>query len=194
MNNELLKDERLSLTKGAKGFGAMLFLLWLMCMDQFVVNIPFENVVFPLLIIAAASLSFSKNIVLIALYAVIFELSCVFWFPMELINAKWWLLSSFIGYFMPYLVYKAFNRNHKDVSVFVYSLFASVGYILYCWVSVITTVLIWKLPLGSYFLSDLSFELKGAVATFICALPIAVIYKLITGELRFKFKRKAKEL
>ncbi len=186
MNNGLLKPERLALSKGARGWGAALFILWLMCMDQFVINVPFENLIFPLLIIAAASLGFFKNLVLVAVYAVIFELSCVMWFPSELINAKFWLLSVFIGYLMPLLVYKAINGKHKNMSVFAYSALASLGYLLYCWVSVIATVLIWKIPFGKYFLSDLPFEIKGVLVTFICALPVAVVYKLMTGELSFK--------
>ena len=193
MNNSLLKAERLAKTKGLKGVAALLSLLALMCVDQFLVRFPYENFIFPILVICAASMNFPKNFALIALYAVLFELSCLAWFPAKLIEAKWWLLQVFIGYFMPYIVYKAFNPKHKNVSVFVYALYAAVGEIFYFWTSVVATVLIWKLPLFPYLLNDAPFELKGAAITFICALPVAAIYKLTTGELAVRRRKNATE-
>lgn len=165
----------------------MLFaLLGAMCVDQFVVDIPYENVVFPLFAVCAAGMSFGKNIALIALYAIIFELYCVCWIPADLLSVKWWLLEVFIGYSMPYLIYKAVNGKHKDMSVIAYSLIAAAGYLAYTQVSAVATALIWKVPYGAYLLSDLPYELLGAAATFICALPVAVLYKLFTGELVLK--------
>ena len=192
MNDGLLKAERLAKTKGIKGWLALPAILGLMCLDQFVVNIPYANVVFPILIIVSANMSFLKNFVLIALYAVLFELSCIAWFPTRLFEAKWWLIQVFIGFFMPYIVYKAFNPTHRNVSVFTYALYASVGEIFYFWSSVVATVLIWKVPIVSYLLSDAPYELRGAVATFVCAIPVAILYKLYTGELKLK-RRKPNE-
>ena len=192
MNDTLLKAERLSKTKGLKGWAATLAILALMCLDQFVVNVPYANVVFPILIICAASMSFCKNFALIALYAVLFELSCLAWFPARLSTAKWWLLQVFVGYFMPYLVYKAFNPKHENVSVFTYALYASVGEILYFWTSVVATVILWKIPFFTYLLNDAVEEFKAAAITFICALPVALIYKLLTGEIKLPQRKRLK--
>ena len=61
----LKKAERYAQTKGLKGWVAMFALLALMCYDQFVLEIPFANVVFPILVICAASMTPAKNAVLI---------------------------------------------------------------------------------------------------------------------------------
>ena len=190
MNNSLLKAERLAKTKGIKGVFALITLLALMCIDQFLVNLPYENFVFPLLVICAASMNLPKNFLLVFLYSILFELSCLAWFPARLVTAKWWLLQAFIGYLMPYLVYKAFNPKHKNVSVFTYAFYAALSEILYFWTSVIATVLIWKIPLLPYLLNDAPYELRGALITFVCALPIAYIYKLTTGEIKLPLKKK----
>ena len=83
----LTKEQRLAQTKGAKGWITAFTLLAAMCFDQFVLDIPFANVVFPILIICAASMSATKNLVIVTLYSVLFELSCVAWFPAELLRA-----------------------------------------------------------------------------------------------------------
>ena len=114
----LTKAERLARTSGLKGWIAMFTLLGIMCYDQFILEIPFANVVFPILIICAASMNPAKNAVLIIAYSIIFELSCIAWFPSELYRVQWWLLEVAIGYSMPLVCYNVFNRKHEDMSVF----------------------------------------------------------------------------
>lgn len=84
---------------------------------------------------------------------------------------------------MPLVCYNVFNRKHEDMSVFSYASLAALSELAYYWVSVVATVLIWKVPFGAYFLSDIPYELGGCLATFVCALPVAAIYKLMTKEL-----------
>ena len=72
----LNKVERLSKTKGIKGWFSLVCLLAIMCFDQFVLEIPFMNIAFPILAVCAACMSPIKNIVLILAYSLIFELSC----------------------------------------------------------------------------------------------------------------------
>lgn len=179
----LTKAERLARTSGLKGWIAMFTLLGIMCYDQFILEIPFANVVFPILIICAASMNPAKNAVLIIAYSIIFELSCIAWFPSELYRVQWWLLEVAIGYSMPLVCYNVFNRKHEDMSVFSYASLAALSELAYYWVSVVATVLIWKVPFGAYFLSDIPYEIGGCLATFACALPVATIYKLSTKEL-----------
>ena len=179
----LTKAERLARTCGLKGWIAMFTLLGIMCYDQFILEIPFANVVFPILIICAASMNPAKNAVLIIAYSIIFELSCIAWFPSELYRVQWWLLEVAIGYSMPLVCYNVFNRKHEDMSVFSYASLAALSELAYYWVSVVATVLIWKVPFGAYFLSDIPYELGGCLATFVCALPVTAIYKLMTKEL-----------
>ncbi len=179
----LTKAERLARTSGLKGWIAMFTLLGIMCYDQFILEIPFANVVFPILIICAASMNPAKNAVLIIAYSIIFELSCIAWFPSELYRVQWWLLEVAIGYSMPLVCYNVFNRKHEDMSVFSYASLAALSELAYYWVSVVATVLIWKVPFGAYFLSDIPYELGGCLATFVCALPVSAIYKLMTKEL-----------
>lgn len=182
----LSKAERLAKTSGIKGWVAMFALLATMCIDQFVLEIPFANVVFPILVICAASMSPAKNAVLVIAYSVIFELSCIAWMPSELYRVQWWLLEVIIGYSMPYICYKAINHNHKDIAVLSYSAIASMSQLLYYLVSVVATAIIWKIPLGAYYLSDLPYELMGCAATFVCTLPVAFLYKLSTKEIVLK--------
>lgn len=177
------KIERLAKTGGIQGWTAMFALLAIMCLDQFVLEIPFENVVFPILVVCAACMSPIKNAVLVIAYSVIFEISCIGWFPSELPRVQLWLFEVIIGYFMPLACYKAFNRKHEDMSVISYAALAAMGEILYFWVSVVATVLIWGWDFGAYFASDIPFEIAGAFATFACALPVAFIYKLTTKEI-----------
>lgn len=177
------KIERLAKTGGIQGWMAMFALLAIMCLDQFVLEIPFENVVFPILVVCAACMSPAKNAVLVITYSVIFEISCIGWFPSELPRVQLWLFEVIVGYFMPLACYKAFNRKHEDMSVISYAALAAMGEILYFWVSVVATVLIWGWDFGSYFASDIPFEIAGAFATFACALPVAFIYKLTTKEI-----------
>lgn len=177
------KIERLAKTGGIQGWTAMFALLAIMCLDQFVLEIPFENVVFPILVICAACMSPAKNAVLVITYSVIFEMSCIGWFPSELPRVQLWLFEVIIGYFMPLACYKAFNRKHEDMSVISYAALAAMGEILYFWVSVVATALIWGWDFGAYFASDIPFEIAGAFATFACALPVAFIYKLTTKEI-----------
>lgn len=177
------KIERLAKTGGIQGWTAMFALLAIMCLDQFVLEIPFENVVFPILVVCAACMSPAKNAVLVITYSVIFEISCIGWFPSELPRVQLWLFEVIVGYFMPLACYKAFNRKHEDMSVISYAALAAMGEILYFWVSVVATVLIWGWDFGSYFASDIPFEIAGAFATFACALPVAFIYKLTTKEI-----------
>ena len=177
------KIERLAKTGGIQGWTAMFALLAIMCLDQFVLEIPFENVVFPILVICAACMSPAKNAVLVITYSVIFEMSCIGWFPSELPRVQLWLFEVIVGYFMPLACYKAFNRKHEDMSVISYAALATMGEILYFWVSVVATVLIWGWDFGAYFASDIPFEIAGAFATFACALPVAFIYKLTTKEI-----------
>ncbi len=191
MNNlSLNKTERLAKTKGWKGWITLLTLLTLMCLDQFVLDIPFANIVFPILIICAACMSAAKNLILVTVYSILFELSCVAWFPVELLRVQWWLLEVWIGYMMPFAIYKMCNRSHRNVSVFSYAAMASVAELLYFWVSVAATVLIWKVNPAAYIISDLPYEMVGCTATFVCSLPVAACYKLITGELVFKQRQK----
>ena len=126
----LSKAERLAKTKGIKGWAAMLALLAAMCVDQFVVNIPFANIVFPVLVICAACMSPVKNLVLVTVYSVLFELSCIAWNPLDLMRAHLWLLEVWIGYLMPFLVYKALNFKHKNISVFSYAAMAMLSSLL----------------------------------------------------------------
>lgn len=177
------KIERLAKTGGIQGWTAMFALLAIMCLDQFVLEIPFENVVFPILVICAACMSPAKNAVLVITYSVIFEISCIGWFPSELPRVQLWLFEVIVGYFMPLACYKAFNRKHEDMSIISYAALAAMGEILYFWVSVVATVLIWGWDFGAYFASDIPFEIAGAFATFACALPVAFIYKLTTKEI-----------
>lgn len=177
------KIERLAKTGGIQGWTAMFALLAIMCLDQFVLEIPFENVVFPILVVCAACMSPAKNAVLVITYSVIFEISCIGWFPSELPRVQLWLFEVIIGYFMPLACYKAFNRKHEDMSVISYAALAAMGEILYFWVSVVATVLIWGWDFDAYFASDIPFEIAGAFATFACALPVAFIYKLTTKEI-----------
>lgn len=177
------KIERIAKTGGIQGWTAMFALLAIMCLDQFVLEIPFENVVFPILVVCAACMSPAKNAVLVITYSVIFEISCIGWFPSELPRVQLWLFEVIIGYFMPLACYKAFNRKHEDMSVISYAALAAMGEILYFWVSVVATALIWGWDFGAYFASDIPFEIAGAFATFACALPVAFIYKLTTKEI-----------
>lgn len=177
------KIERLAKTGGIQGWTAMFALLAVMCLDQFVLEIPFENVVFPILVVCAACMSPAKNAVLVIAYSVIFEMSCIGWFPSELPRVQLWLFEVIVGYFMPLACYKAFNRKHEDMSIISYAALAAMGEILYFWVSVVATVLIWGWDFGAYFASDIPFEIAGAFATFACALPVAFIYKLTTKEI-----------
>ncbi len=177
------KIERLAKTGGIQGWTAMFALLAIMCLDQFVLEIPFENVVFPILVVCAACMSPAKNAVLVITYSVIFEMSCIGWFPSELPRVQLWLFEVIIGYFMPLACYKAFNRKHEDMSVISYAALAAMGEILYFWVSVVATALIRGWDFGAYFASDIPFEIAGAFATFACALPVAFIYKLTTKEI-----------
>lgn len=177
------KIERIAKTGGIQGWTAMFALLAIMCLDQFVLEIPFENVVFPILVICAACMSPAKNAVLVITYSVIFEICCIGWFPSELPRVQLWLFEVIIGYFMPLACYKAFNRKHEDMSIISYAALAAMGEILYFWVSVVATVLIWGWDFGAYFASDIPFEIAGAFATFACALPVAFIYKLTTKEI-----------
>lgn len=124
-----------------------------------------------------------ENAVLVIAYSVIFEISCIGWFPSELPRVQLWLFEVIIGYFMPLACYKAFNRKHEDMSIISYAALAAMGEILYFWVSVVATVLIWGWDFGAYFASDIPFEIAGAFATFACALPVAFIYKLTTKEI-----------
>ena len=179
----LQKSERLARTNGLKGWVAMFTLLGIMCYDQFILEIPFANVVFPILVICAACMNPAKNAVMIIVYSIIFELSCIAWFPSELYRVQWWLLTVAIGYSMPLVCYKVFNRKHEDMSVISYAALAALSELLYYWVYVVATVLIWKVPLGAYVLSDIPYELGGCLATFFCALPVAALYKLSTKEL-----------
>lgn len=179
----LTKVERYAQTKGLKGWMAMIALLGIMCYDQFVAQIPYANVVFPILVICAASMTPAKNIVLIIAYSVIFELSCIAWFPQDLPRVQWWLLEVTIGYSMPFILYKAFNFKHKDMSVISYSAIASLAELAYYCVSVVATSLIWKIPFVEYLVSDLPYQMLGAVVTFACALPVSALYKLYTKEL-----------
>ncbi|MDE7336534.1 MAG: hypothetical protein K2N32_00265 [Clostridia bacterium] len=185
MQNNLSLDKatRLAKTKGLKGWVATFALLALMCVDQFVLDVPFANVVFPILIICAASMNAVKNMALIALYSVIFELSCIAWMPSELVRVKWWLLEVWIGYMMPFAVYKVFNFKHKNKSILSYSAMAAFAELLYFWVSVVATILLWKVDPATYILSDLPYQALGCLATFACALPVAAIYKWVNGEL-----------
>ena len=157
-----------------------------MCIDQFVLDIPFANVVFPLLVVCAASMSAIKNFVIVAIYSVIFELSCIAWNPVDLFRVHFWLLEVFIGFMMPFVLYKALNRKHKNISVFSYAAIASLSELLYFWVSIVATVILWKVDPIAYILSDLPYEALGALATFVCAVPVAAIYKLTTGELTLR--------
>ena len=59
------KAQRYAQTKGLQGWVAVLALLGLMCIDQFVVDIPYENVVFPILAVCAACMSPAKYTVLV---------------------------------------------------------------------------------------------------------------------------------
>lgn len=182
----LEKEERIGKTKGYKGFIALLSVLATMCIDQFVLDIPFANVVFPLFVVCAASMSAIKNFVIVAIYSVIFELSCIAWNPADLFRVHFWLLEVFIGFMMPFVLYKALNRKHKNISVFSYAAIASLSELLYFWVSIVATVILWKVDPIAYILSDLPYEALGALATFVCAVPVAAIYKLTTGELTLR--------
>lgn len=182
----LSKAERLAKTSGIKGWIAMFALLATMCVDQFVLQIPFANVVFPILVICSACMSPAKNAVLVLAYSVIFELSCIAWMPSELYRVQGWLLEVIIGYSMPYICYKVLNSKHKDVSVLSYSAIACMSQLLYYIVSVVATAIIWKLPITAYYLSDLPYELAGCGATFVCTIPVAFVYKLTTREIALK--------
>lgn len=182
----LEKEERIGKTKGYKRFIALLPVLVTMCIDQFVLDIPFANVVFPLLVVCAASMSAIKNFVIVAIYSVIFELSCIAWNPADLFRVHFWLLEVFIGFMMPFVLYKVLNRKHKNISVFSYAAIASLSELLYFWVSIVATVILWKVDPIAYILSDLPYEALGALATFVCAVPVAAIYKLTTGELTLR--------
>ncbi len=196
MNNLMTEEKarRLAQTKGIKGWAATFALLGAMCFDQFILDIPFANVVFPVLIICAASMNVAKNLVLVSAYSVLFELGCIAWFPANLLRVQWWLLEVWLGYMMPFAVYKLLNRKHKNVSVWSYAAMAALSELLYFWVSVVATIIIWGVHPLAYILSDLTFEALGCAATFVCALPVAALYKISTGELSlpsFKAKRKA---
>ena len=182
----LTKAERLAKTKGIKGWVAMVALLAAMCLDQFILEIPFANIVFPILVICAACMSTAKNLVLVTVYSVIFELSCIAWFPADIVRVQWWLLEVWIGYMMPFVVYKIFNRKHKNLSIIAYSAIATLGEFLYFWVSIVATIILWKVNPAAYILSDLPYQAMGCAVTFICALPVAAIYKFATGELTFR--------
>lgn len=185
------KAERLAKTKGLRGWGAMFALLTAMCADQFILDVPFANMVFPILIVCAACMGIGKNLVLISAYSVIFELSCIAWNPMDLPRVHWWLLEVWIGYMMPLVVYKVLNRKHKNVSVLTYAGMAAFAELLYFWVSIVATILLWKVNPTAYILSDLPYELAGCAATFACTIPVAALYKLSTGELSFRKKQSA---
>ncbi|MCI8595783.1 MAG: hypothetical protein HFE35_03060 [Clostridia bacterium] len=185
MNNLMSEEKakRLAQTKGIKGFVAMFVLLGAMCFDQFILDIPFANVVFPILIICAASMNVAKNVLLVSVYSVLFELSCLAWFPANILRVQWWLLEVWLGYMMPFFVYKLLNRKHKNVSVWSYAAMAALSELLYFWVSVVATIIIWGVHPLAYVLNDLPFEAIGCAATFVCTLPVAALYKISTGEL-----------
>ena len=127
-----------------------------------------------------------KNFVIVAIYSVIFELSCIAWNPADLFRVHFWLLEVFIGFMMPFVLYKVLNRKHKNISVFSYAAIASLSELLYFWVSIVATVILWKVDPIAYILSDLPYEALGALATFVCAIPVAAIYKLTTGEMTLR--------
>ncbi len=189
MNNiSLTKTERLASTKGVKGWIALFVLFATMCIDQFVLEVPFANVVFPILVICATCMGTVKNLVLVAMYSVIFELSCIAWCPADLFRVHWWLLEVWIGYMMPFVVYKILNKNHKNISVISYSLIASLSELLYFWVSIIATIILWNVNPLAYIVSDIPYQILGCTATFVCSLPVFAVYKLYTGELILKKK------
>ncbi|MBO4262505.1 MAG: hypothetical protein J5903_01825 [Clostridia bacterium] len=165
--------------KRADALTALLF-LGIMCFDQFVVALPYENVVFPLLAIAALEAGFCANVALIGGYSLIFELSCVAWMPTDIFRVSKWLVAVFIGYSMTYLLVKATKKSDRENGVLGIAVYATVGEILYYWVSVAATCVIWRVPFVAYLTSDLPYEIAGAAATFLCALPIAFIYKKLS--------------
>ena len=167
----------------------MVSLLALMCFDQFILEIPFANIVFPILIICAASMNPVKNLVMVAIYSVIFELSCIAWFPAELARVQWWLFEVFVGYMMPFAVYKICNFKHKNVSVLTYATMAAVSELLYFWVSIVATIAIWHVDPAAYIVSDLPYQAAGCAVTFVCALPVSAIYKICTGEISLKLRK-----
>lgn len=182
-NLSLTKAERLAKTKGIKGYVAMFSLLATMCVDQFVLEIPFANVVFPILIICAACMGTAKNLIIVTLYSIIFELSCIAWFPADIMRVQWWLLEVWIGYMMPFVVYKVMNFKHKNLSVISYSAMSALSELLYFWVSIVATIILWKVNPAAYILSDLPYEIIGCAVTFVCAMPVSAVYKYFTGEL-----------
>ncbi len=194
MDFSLDKSKRFTKAQGLKGWWTMLLLLGVMCYDQFVLQIPFANVVFPILVISAVCLSPAQNIVLVLLYSTIFELSCIGWLPLELYRAHKWLLAVFIGYMMPFICQRLFNRKRESMSTISYASLAFISQMAYYLVSVVATAIIWNLPLGAYLLSDIPYELAGCLATFACTLPIAAIYKYATGELVANKKQLAPRL
>ena len=98
----------------------------------------------------------------------------------------WWLFEVFMGYMMPFIVYKVFNRRHKNISVFAYAGLASIAELLYFWVSIAATIILWHVNPAAYILSDLLYEALGCAATFVCTIPIAFIYKITTGEIKLR--------
>lgn len=168
---------------------AVTSILVAMCVDQFIVDLPFLNIVFPLLIIAALSFSSVQNFALIVVYSLLFELSCIAWMPRELVNVQFWLIEVTIGYAMPFIVTKIASKKNKNLSVLSISALAALSELLYFWVSVIATVCIWHIDFATYFLSDLYYELVGCVATFACALPVAFGYKLLKKEIKMPLKK-----
>ena len=106
--------------------------------------------------------------------------------PADIVRVQWWLLEVWIGYMMPFVVYKIFNRKHKNLSIIAYSAIATLGEFLYFWVSIVATIILWKVNPAAYILSDLPYQAMGCAVTFICALPVAAIYKFATGELTFR--------
>ena len=93
---------------------------------------------------------------------------------------------------MPFAVYKVLNFKHKNKSVLSYSAMAAFSELLYFWVSVAATVLIWKVNPVAYILSDLPYQALGCLATFACALPVSAVYKWTTGELNVLPRLRAK--
>lgn len=149
-----------------------------MCLDQFVLDLPFLNVVFPILVVMAVELGGAVNLAAVAVWSVLFELSCLAWIPSSLAQAPMWLAEVFVGYMMPFALVKIFCRKTAPGTLAM-SAIAAAGELLYFWVSVAATVVIWGVPPAAYIMNDLPFEVVGVFATFLCALPVCGIYRLL---------------
>lgn len=174
--NTLINKFGIGRIKGWKSWTVFGSILALMCIDQFGLNIPFENLVFPALALAAVILSPLQAILLAVIYGLIFELYGCFGYygPMTVVP---WTAQVVLGFLAP-VVISLFSR--KNSSVAKLTIAATLGELVFYWTSIVMTIILWKVEPVSYILSDLPFEFMGCAMTAVCSLCVFTPIQLLT--------------